>query len=174
MHHPMARMPELYEAIKKSGSEYGAVDFGALAVDSMRIEKCYRGIGADLTNEISPLEAGLGRFVDMEKEDFVGREALVGIQKRGIAQQLIYVEVDARDADCIGGEPVYAEGRLVGVTSSGAFGHRTGRSLALAYVESGEAAPGRKLEVEVLEERRGATVLESEPAYDPANARLRA
>lgn len=174
LHHPMARMCELYEAIKESGSEYDAVDFGALAVDSMRIEKCYRGIGADLTNEITPLEAGLQRFVDMEKGDFVGREALLRIQSEEISQHLVYIEVDARDADCIGGEPVYSEGRLVGVTSSGAFGHRTGRSLALAYVEGAKGAPGQKLEVEVLEERRGVTVLESEPAYDPSNARLRA
>ena len=174
LHHPMARMPDLYEAIKKSGSEYDAVDFGALAVDSMRIEKCYRGIGADLTNEISPLEAGLQRFVDMEKGDFIGREALLEIQAEGTAQQLIYIEVDAHDADCIGGEPVFSEGRLVGVTSSGAFGHRTGRSLALAYVESAKGDPGQKLEVEVLEERLGVTVLETEPAYDPSNARLRA
>ena len=82
--------------------------------------------------------------------------------------------MDAHDADCIGGEPVFSEGRLVGVTSSGAFGHRTGRSLALAYVESAKGDPGQKLEVEVLEERLGVTVLETEPAYDPSNARLRA
>jgi dimethylglycine dehydrogenase len=174
LHHPMARMPELYEAIKENGSEYGCVDFGALAVDSMRMEKCYRGIGADLTNEISPLEAGLQRFVDMGKGEFIGRDALLDLEAEGISQQLVYAEVDALDADCIGGEPVFAEERVVGVTSSGAYGHRTGRSLALAYVEEAMSSQGQKMEVEVLGERRPLTVLEAVPVYDPSNARLRA
>jgi len=174
LHHPMEQMPALYEAIQKAGAEFGLADFGALAVDSMRIEKGYRGIGADLTNEISPVEARLDRFIPMTKEGFVGREALLRIQEQGVAQTLVYLDVEARDADCRGGEPVFAEERVVGVTSSGAYGHRTGRSLALAYVDPAHAEVGRTIEVEILEDRCRATVLENEPVYDPANHRLRA
>ncbi len=173
LHHPMERMPELYGALLQAGSDYGIVDFGALAVDSMRIEKGYRGIGADLTNEISPIEADLERFVDFEKGDFVGREALLGIRNEGVASQLVYLDVAASDADCMGGEPIYADDRVIGVSSSGAYGHRTQRSLALAYVETEFSQPGQRLEVEVLEDRRGATVLVNQPVFDPANARLR-
>jgi dimethylglycine dehydrogenase len=174
LHHPMNRMPELYAAICKAGAEYEIVDFGVYAVNSMRMEKCYRGMGADLTNEISPIEADLERFVSMKKGDFVGREALERIKNNGVALQLVYLEVDASDADCLGGEPIHANSRVVGVTTSGGFGHRTQKSLAFAYVEPEFAKVGTQIEVEVLEDRRRATVLESEPAYDPANERLRA
>ena len=174
LHHPMDRMPGLYAAICKAGAEYDIADFGVYAVNSLRMEKCYRGMGGDLTNEISPIEAGLERFVNMKKGDFVGREALERIEKKGVALKLVYLEVDALDADCLGGEPIHANGRVVGVTTSGGFGHRIQKSLAFAYVEPAFTRVGTELEVEVLENHREATVLESEPAYDPANERLQA
>jgi dimethylglycine dehydrogenase len=170
----MERMPELYAAICEAGAEYDIADFGVYAVNSLRMEKCYRGMGADLTNEISPIEAGLERFVSMKKGAFVGREALENIQRKGVALKLVYLEIDALDADCMGGEPIHANGRVVGVTTSGGFGHRVQKSLAFAYVEPEFADLGSQFEVEVLENRCKATVLESEPAYDPANERLRA
>ncbi len=173
LHHPMSRMPELYGAICEAGAAFGIVDFGVYAVNSLRMEKCYRGMGADLTNEISPIEADLGRFVSMNKADFVGREALERIGREGVALKLVYLAVDALDADCMGGEPIYAAGKLVGVTTSGGFGHRVQKSLAFAYVDPSLTGVGTKLEVELLEDRRSASVLESEPAYDPANERLR-
>jgi dimethylglycine dehydrogenase len=174
LHHPMERMSELYDAIWRAGEEFGIANFGAYAVNSLRMEKCYRGIGADLTNEISPLEAGLHRFVAMKKDDFIGKAALERIQAAGLAQQLVYLEVDASDADCLGGEPVYAGERVVGVTTSGGYGHRVEKSLAFAYVEPAFTAPGTRIEVEVLEDRRAATVLSGDPAFDPGNDRLRA
>jgi len=174
LHHPMQHMPELYAAICKAGKEYGIADFGVYAVNSLRMEKCYRGMGGDLTNEISPIEAGLERFVDMKKGNFVGRSALERIKKQKLALELVYLEVDALDADCMGGEPIHADGRVVGVTTSGGFGHRVQKSLAFAYVEPAFTRVGTQIEVDVLENRRKATVLETEPAYDPANERLRA
>jgi dimethylglycine dehydrogenase len=174
LHHPMQRMVELYDAIWNAGEAFGIADFGVYAVDSLRIEKCYRGMGGDLTNEISPIEAGIERFVDMKKGDFVGRAALEHIAKEGVAYKLVYLEVDAADADCMGGEPVYSEDRVVGVTTSGGYGHRTQKSLALAYVEPPLAAAGTVIDVDVLEDRRVATVLNGDPAFDPKNERLRA
>ena len=174
LHHPMDRMSELYAAICEAGAEYGIADVGVYAVNSLRMEKCYRGMGADLTNEISPIEAGLERFVSMKKDAFIGREALERIKSKGVALKLVYLEVDALDADCMGGEPIHANDRVVGVTTSGGFGHRVQKSLAFAYVEPAFAKVGTQIEVEVLEDRRSATVLESEPAYDPANERLTA
>ncbi len=91
-----------------------------------------------------------------------------------MALKLVYLEVDALDTDCMGGEPIHANGRVIGVTTSGGFGHRVQKSLAFAYVEPAFATVGTQIEVEVLEDRRIATVMESEPAYDPANERLQA
>ncbi len=173
LHHSMSRMSELYDAIWAAGEEFGIADFGSYAIDSLRMEKCYRGMGADLTNEISPIEAGLSRFVSMTKGDFVGRAALERILEKGVALQLVYLEVDAVDADCMGGEPVYSGDRVIGVTTSGSYGHRTRKSLALAYVEPRFAEPGTAIEVDILEDRRGATVLGNHPVYDPENTRLR-
>ena len=174
LHHPMDRMPELYAAICEAGAEYNIVDFGVHAVNSLRMEKCYRGMGGDLTNEISPIEAGLERFVSMKKDAFVGREALERIKSEEVALKLVYLEVDALDADCMGGEPIHANGRVIGVTTSGGFGHRVQKSLAFAYVEPAFAKVGTQIQVEVLEDRRGAEVVECEPAFDPANERLKA
>jgi dimethylglycine dehydrogenase len=174
LHHPIERMPELYDAIWEAGQKYGIADFGAYAVNSLRLEKGYRGIGAEMTNEISTVEAGLHRFVDMGKGDFVGRAALEQIERKGVAQQLVYLEVDASDADCLGGEPIYCDGEdVVGVTTSGGFGHRTQKSLAFGYVAPRFAEAGTRLAIEILEERRAATVLSPEPVFDPRNERLR-
>jgi dimethylglycine dehydrogenase len=94
-------------------------------------------------------------------------------KQRGARIKLVYLAVDAGDADCIGGEPVLANGRSVGVTTSGAFGFYTGQSLAFAYVEPALAEAGTVLEVEILDRICNARVL-AEPAYDPKNLRLRA
>ena len=137
------------------------------------MEKCYRGIGAEMTNEISTVEAGLGRFVNMKKGDFVGRDAILRIEREGVSQQLVYLQVDASNADCLGGEPVYSGNKVVGVTTSGSFGHRIQKSLAFAYVAPQFTEVGTKIEIEILEERRTATVLDPDPAFDPKNDRLR-
>jgi len=130
---------------------------------------------AQVANDmVGVIEADLERFVCMDKGTFVGREALERIRRKGVALKLVYLDVDALDADCMGGEPIHANGRVVGVTTSGGFGHRIQKSLAFAYVEPEFAKVGTSIEVEVLENRRRAKVLENEPAYDPANERLRA
>ncbi len=173
LHCPISKMAGLYDAVMEAGEDFGVADFGVHAVNSLRMEKAYKGWGADMTNEITPIEADLGRFVDLGKGDFTGRDALIRRKAEGVATQLVYVEVDASDADVIGGEPLYAKGKVVGVATSGGYGHATGRSLAFAYVDPVFAAPGTGLEIAILDERRQATVL-AEPAYDPANQRLRA
>jgi dimethylglycine dehydrogenase len=118
------------------------------------------------------IEAGMARFVNFEKGDFVGREALLRRREQGAAIQLVYLSVEAGDADPLGNEPVIANGRIVGVTTSGGFGHAVGQSLAFAYVEAQYAAPSSAVEVSILGKPRPARVL-AEPAYDPGNERLK-
>lgn len=173
LHVPMADVVALYDAVWAAGEEFGIADFGLYAMNSLRMEKAYPGWGSELTNEITPVEAGMMRFVKLD-HDFTGRGAVEAAMARGATTHMVYLEVDAVDFDARGGEPVFASGdRVVGVTSSGGFGHATGKSLAFAYVDSGFDTPGTPLEIALLGERRAASVL-SEAAYDPENLRLRA
>jgi len=173
LHCPMADLERVYDAVVAEGEKHGIADFGAYAMNSLRLEKAYRGFGQELTNEVTMFEAAMERFLALDKGEFVGREATLRAREKGPRFLLAYLEVDAADADCLGNEPVFAEGRRVGVTTSGGYGFAVGKSLAFAYVEPPLAAPGTPLGVEILGDRRPARVL-AEPAWDPANERLRA
>jgi dimethylglycine dehydrogenase len=172
LHCPMDRLAGLYEAVWEAGEAFGIANFGVYAVNSLRMEKAYKGWGAELTNEITMVEADMERFVAYDKEDFVGKAATLRVKQAGIATQAVYVEVAPGDSDVHGGEPVLGDGRVVGVTTSGGHGHHTGRSLGFAYVEPALAAPGTAFEIDLLGAPRAATVLAG-PVYDPDNARLR-
>ena len=172
LHVPMAGVVALYDAVWAAGREFGIADFGLYAMNSLRMEKAYAGWGAELTNEVTPVEAGLDRFVKPD-HDFVGRAAVMEAKERGVATHLVYLEVQAGDSDVAGGEPVFADGRAIGVTTSGGYGHATRKSLAFAYVNRGFETAGTRLDVELLGDRCPATVLAG-PVYDPENVRPRA
>jgi len=173
LHAPMERLAELYDALWAAGADHRIANFGAYAVNSLRMEKAYRGWGSELTNEITLIEADMRRFLALDKGDFVGRQASARRAEEGVVTRLVYLEVDAGDNDVRGGEPVFDGQRCVGVCTSGGYGHATGKSLAFAYVEPALAAPGSRVEISLLGEHRGAEVL-AEPAYDPTSARMRA
>ncbi len=135
----------------------------------MRMEKAYK-VSADMTNEVTGVEAGLGRFLRLDKPGFIGRDALV---TRDLRWALVYLEVDASAADPVGGEGVFSAGKRIGVVTTAGFGHYVGKSLAWAYVDPDHAAPGTEMEVSVLGELRPAMV-QAEPAWDPGNERARA
>jgi len=170
LHLPMIRLPRVFDALLAAGKPHGIGLFGAYAMNSLRMEKAYRGMGSELTNEITLIEANMERFFASDKDNFTGKAATLAAAPR---TKLVYLEVEAEDADCLGGEPVYASGKLVGVTTSGAYGFAVKKSLAFAYVEPAVAAAAPPLEIEILDRRCAARIL-AEPAYDPANARLRA
>ncbi len=173
LHCPMSRLADLYDSIWAAGQDHGIANFGVYAVNSLRMEKAYKGWGAELTNEITMVEADMERFVGYDKEDFLGKAATLKVKQAGVATQLVYIEVVPGDSDIHGGEPVLAGGRVVGVTTSGGYGHATGKSLGFAYVEPELAAPGSEFEIDLLGAPHAAKVL-AEPAYDPKNERLRA
>ncbi len=173
LHCPMDRLAGLYDAVWSAGEALGIANFGVYAVNSLRMEKAYKGWGVELTNEITMVEAGMERFVAYDKEDFIGKAATLRVKQAGMETQLVYLDVEPGDCDVHGGEPVIADGKVVGVTTSGGYGHATGKSLGFAYVEPALAAPGSGFEIDLLGAPRAATVL-AEPIYDPQNARLRA
>lgn len=171
LHVAMDAVSKVYAALWEVGAKLGLADFGLYAMNSLRLEKAYAGWGAELTSEITPAEAGLDRFVKLDK-DFVGKAALERVQAAGVQGKLAYVEVDNTTADVFGGEAVWSGGTLAGVATSGGYGHHTGKSLAFVYVLPAYARAGCPLEIELLGERRTARVLGA-PAYDPENARSR-
>jgi dimethylglycine dehydrogenase len=172
LHCPMPRLAELYDVLWSAGEEFGIADFGVYAVNSLRMEKAYKGWGAELTNEITMIEADMERFLRLDKPEFIGKQPTEAVKQSSISTKLVYVEVEPGNCDVHGGEPVFSDGRIVGVSTSGGYGHYTGKSLGFAYVEPELAAPGTRLVIEVLGEARNAEVL-SEPVYDPRNERLR-
>jgi dimethylglycine dehydrogenase len=172
LHHPLEHLQGLYAAVLEAGEALGLVDFGYRALESMRLEKAYRLWGADLSADWTPLEAGLARFVRLDKGDFIGRDALVAQRARGVERELACLVVDVGGADAHGYEPVYdGSDEPIAYVSSGGFGHAVGASIALAYLPVAYTAPGTRLQVGILGERCGAVVA-SQPLYDPGNERL--
>ncbi|MCP3977056.1 MAG: FAD-dependent oxidoreductase [bacterium] len=172
LYHPMDRMAELYEAIMEAGTQHGIRDFGLYAINSMRMEKAYKGWGSELTTEVTMHEAGLERFLNLDVGDFKGRQATLDMAESGSRLQIIYMELADGDNDAQGNEQIFYNGRPVGLTTSGAYGHTVGKSLAFGYVEPDLVVPGTRFEVKLLGEMRPATVL-AEPAYDAENIALR-
>jgi len=170
LHAPMAEIGKLYDAIWAAGQGHGIADFGVQAVNSLRMEKAYRGYAAELTNEITLIEAECERFYAPEKGEFNGRAATEKVRQQGIVTKLVYGEVAATDCDIYGGEAVMQGDKVVGVCTSGGYGHATGKSLAFAYVDPDVSD---MLEVVILGERRALTLLDA-PVWDPSNARQRA
>ena len=171
LHHPMEKMETLYDSLMEAGAEYGITNFGTYAMNSLRMEKAYKGWGSELTTEITPMEAGLERFVDFSKF-FIGRDATLSRKLLGMNTKLVYVSVETVDSDCLGNEPVLDNGQIIGVTTSGAYGHTFGQSLAFAYVQPQYSKSGTQFEIRVLGHNCTATVLE-EAVHDPDNHRLR-
>jgi len=143
-----------------------------LATESMRLEKNYRGWKSDLHTEFTVLEAGLDRFVDMEK-DFQGRDAIAAQRDLGPRRVFVAMEVDNEIAAAHIGDPIYAGDELIGVVTSGAYGHYTETNIAMGYVQPAFAAPGTVLEVQIIGDRCSATI-RPEPMFDPAHERPRA
>ena len=173
LHHPIEYQNHIFDTLMTAGEEYGIGLCGMRAMDSLRIEKSYRMWGQDLTIEYSVFEAGLDRFIHLDKGGFVGRDALVKQKQEGVPQRFITLEVDVDEADPLGNEPIYRGEALVGRATAGAYGHVVKKSLALAYVKPETANVGTALEIEILGKRHRATVIEESP-WDPENKRLRA
>ncbi|MFT5450433.1 MAG: dimethylglycine dehydrogenase [Gammaproteobacteria bacterium] len=173
LHPEMADLPHIYEAIWNAGQEVGIADFGLYAVNSLRIEKGYRGWGAELTNEVTMIDADMKRFIKFDKEDFTGKAATLAQEDDKRTLQLVYFEVDATDSDVRGNEPIFVGDEWVGLTTSGGYGHFTAKSLGFGYVSPALSKPGTELQVGLLDQRCNARVI-VDPAHDPKNERLRA
>lgn len=179
LHVERDQVAHLYEKLQEVDPELG--NWGGQAMNSFRIEKGVALFGKDITKDHNPFEAGLGRFVKLDKGDFIGRDALVKIQEAGGAtRKLVNLEVDVGDdqVDCVGNEPLRCaeSGKVVGFTTSGSWGALTGKSIALGYVGpdggSERWADGYRLKVELLGKQYDAFVREK-AWMEPAGVRDR-
>ncbi|MCZ8132737.1 MAG: FAD-dependent oxidoreductase [Steroidobacteraceae bacterium] len=169
---PAAEQRALLRALVGSGRERGLRHIGNRALDSLRLEKSYGIWSTEFTQSVTPGMCGLDRHVAFDKPVFAGRDAALRERDSPSQRVLVTLAIDAVDADASGFEPVKQAGRLVGHTTSGAYGHCVGRSLALAYVDRDVAKDAPALSVDVVGEPRPAQIL-GQPAWDPRGARPR-
>jgi dimethylglycine dehydrogenase len=162
----------LYDLLVAAGRPHGMKSFGARALNTLRIEKSFGTWAREYRPIYGPYEAGLGRFVDVKKGDFIGRSAAIEEKEGGGALRLTAFTVEAGDTDAIGDEPIWHDGNVVGWVTSGAYGHSVQRSLALGYIPAALADASVGFEIEIIGERRKAE-RQSAAAFDPNGRRMR-
>jgi dimethylglycine dehydrogenase len=162
----------LYDLLVSAGRKYDLRLFGGRALNCMRVEKSFGNWAREYRPIYGPFEAGLDRFVDFKKEEFIGRTAAMEEKRGGGALRLLTFKLETKDADALGDEPIWHEGKVVGWVTSGAFGHRVNHSLALGYVPAAVAGATSGFEIEIIGERHHAQPL-AEAAYDGKGSRMR-
>lgn len=172
IHVPNASLYAAYLALRKAGEQFDLKLFGSRAVESMRMEKGFLHWKSDILTEFDPFETGLDRFVKLEKGDFVGKEALLARQAKGLRKKLVGLKVEASHAPVHSGASVILEDRVVGTVTSGDWGHRVGMNLANAFVDPELAQPDTKLKLDLCGEIVDARVIPMS-SYDPQFALLR-
>ena len=173
IHHPIEMQNYIFDLLMEVGAEFDIKPFGIRAMTLMALEKSYKLIPRELSVEYSAFESGLERFISLKKQTFFGRDALLSWKERGGANTLVTLEVHGvTDADARGSEAIYVGDEIVGRATSGGYGWRVGKSLALAMIQPDVAIVGAELEIAILGVRYKATIIEDSP-YDPENNALR-
>ena len=165
----------VYDTIVAAGAPFGLTHAGYHALDSLRIEKAYRHWGHDITDEDTPLEAGLGFAVKFEKPGgFIGREALLKASAAEPAKRMLQFRLLDPQPLLYHYEPIWRDDTLVGHITSGAYGHTLGGAVGLGYVDTAKAPSPREggFSIEVAGKRVPAQV-SSAPMYDPRSTRVR-
>jgi glycine cleavage system aminomethyltransferase T len=161
----------LWDTLWEAGQPHGIIAGGRGAFNSLRLEKGFRSFGTDMTFEHDPYEAGLGFAVRTEKDDFLGREALLR-RKEAPTRTLACLTIDDPTDVVLGKEPVFAENGPVGYVTSAAYGYTIGKGIAYAWLPVEVATPGQQVEIGYFDRSVPATVA-AEPLFDPQMTRLR-
>ncbi len=164
----------IFDAVWAAGQRHGLKPFGMEALDSLRIEKGYRAWKGDLSTDYTILQGGLDRFVAWDKPAFKGKAALEREKQQGVTKRFVTLTVEAGDCDAPYMSTLWRDGKVVGETTSGNWGYRVGKSIALGMLKADLAVPGTEIEVEIYGDRFKAVVQPDGPLFDPNNERLRA
>jgi dimethylglycine dehydrogenase len=164
----------IFDAVWEAGQKHGLKPFGMFALDSLRLEKGYRAWKGDLSTDYTVLQGGLDRFVKWDKPEFKGKIALQNEKQQGVKKRFVTLVIDAGEHDAPYMSTLWHDGKVVGETTSGGFGYRVDKSIALGMIRADLAVPGTKVHVEIFGENFPAVVQEDQPLWDPKNERLRA
>ena len=173
VHTKIADTSVIHDAIMQAGAPLGAKPFGMYALNSLRLEKGYRAWKGDLSTDYTILQGGMDRFVNWEKGDFIGRDALQAEQAKGVSKRFVTLIVDTQTCDAPYMSTLWHGDKVVGETTSGGWGHRVDKSIALGMLQADLTTPGTELEVEIYGQRFPAVVQKDEPLWDPSNERIR-
>jgi glycine cleavage system T protein len=170
---PTEFLLDVYDKVVSAGVQYGLVHAGYHALNSLRIEKAYRHWGHDISDEDTPLEAGLGFAVKFDKPGgFIGREALLRQQQSGLRKRLVQFQLKSPEPLLYRNEPIWRGDAIVGCIRSGMYGHSLGAAVGLGYVtfpQGASAAIGADdYDIEVAGIRYPA-IASLRPLYDPQN-----
>ncbi|MZR14896.1 FAD-dependent oxidoreductase [Maritimibacter sp. DP07] len=169
LHHPIEMQNYLWDRLMEAGEKHGMKLVGARAQNWLRQEKSYRAFGTELGRDATPLEAGLDRFVDLDKE-FHGKAAMIDT---GIRSKCVTLLIDGpEDADPWGREALYDGDTRVGRLTSGGYAVAFGKSIGMGYVQPDKAEVGTRLKVKMQNRLWDAEIVEDSP-HDPTNARIR-
>lgn len=172
IHIPNNQLYAAYLALRRAGEAHGLRLFGARAVESMRLEKGFLHWKSDLLTEFDPFETGLARFVTLDKPDFIGKPALETRRTQGPRKRLVTLDIDNSNAPAHPGASVMLNDRVVGTVTSGAWGHRTGKNFAYAFIAPDLALPGTAIEIDIIGRLTPARLIPPSP-YDPDMTRPR-
>ena len=152
----------------------GARPAGIFAQTSMRIEKRFLAYGHDLDTDTNPFQAGLEFALDWNS-DFIGKKALLELRDKLPTSRLVSIVFDSLDAQPLGNEPVYHKGRIIGKTTSAAFGYRIGKPVAIAMIEFESEKNLHQLEVDVdIARSQNAGTINLNSVHDPEGSSMRA
>ncbi|MCF6305404.1 MAG: FAD-dependent oxidoreductase [Rhodobacteraceae bacterium] len=175
IHTKIADTAEIFDTIWQAGQPHGLKPFGMYALNSLRLEKGYRAWKADLSSDYTALESGLGRFLRLDKPaDFPGKTALQLQKQSGVEKRFVTLIVDTEKFDAPYMSTLWHNEKVVGETTSGGWGHRIDRSIALGMLRADLAIEGTEIEVEIYGKRHKTTVQADQPLWDPENQRIRA
>ena len=178
LHFPSNSAESIYDALMEAGKEFGIVNAGYRAIESLRLEKGYRAWGADITADTTPFEAGLGWAVKLKSgTEFIGRDALAAKQKQPLEKRLACFTIDDPDVVLLGRETIFRNGEIVGWLTSGGWGYTVQKNIGYGYVRNPDGVDSEflnsgKYELEVATARHSCT-LHMVPLYDPKMERVR-
>ncbi|WP_419910210.1 GcvT family protein [Hoeflea sp.] len=161
----------LFDLLMDAGADHGLRLIGTRALNALRLEKGFGSWASEYRPLYNPFEAGLERFVSLDKGYFIGRSAAQSEIHDGPARNLVTLAVDAVGADATGDEPIRFEGKIVGMVTSGGYAHHSQTSVAMGYIDA-PSAEAELFEIEILGTWREARRLHA-PLFDPHGSRMR-